>query len=90
MADSVGCSATTNGGQVPIVNHTSPVLIDVRAVAALLGCSPRHVYRISDAGKMPAPVRVGALVRWSRSTIDSWIAGGCHAVRAAGAKGGRS
>ncbi len=55
-------------------------LLDVRAVAALLDCSPRHVYRVADAGKMPAPVRVGALVRWRRTDLDSWLAAGCPAT----------
>ena len=31
-------------------------LLDVQAVAEVLDCSPRTVYRLSDAGKMPAPV----------------------------------
>lgn len=52
-------------------------LLDVRGVAELLGCSPRHVYRLADAGCMPAPVRLGTLVRWSRPAIDDWIAAGC-------------
>ncbi len=56
-------------------------LLDVRAVAALLHCSPRHVYRLSDAGRMPPPVRIGALVRWQRQAIDQWIAANCPAVR---------
>lgn len=55
----------------------SPQLLDVDAVAALLGCSPRHVYRLSDAGRMPAPVRLGALVRWSATAIREWIDQGC-------------
>jgi excisionase family DNA binding protein len=55
-------------------------LLDVRAVAVLLGCSPRHVYRLSDAGRMPLPVRIGALVRWRRQSIDEWIAGGCKPI----------
>jgi predicted DNA-binding transcriptional regulator AlpA len=65
-------------------------LLDVRAVAALLDCSARHVYRLADAGRMPPPVRIGALVRWRRSTgdpttgIEDWIAGGCRPVRPAG------
>jgi excisionase family DNA binding protein len=61
-----------------------PALLDVRAVAALLDCSPRHVYRMADAGRMPTPVRVGALVRWRRSDLDAWIAGGCKPCRTAG------
>jgi excisionase family DNA binding protein len=64
----------------------SGALVDVRAVAKLLGCSARHVYRLSDGGRMPAPVRLGALVRWRRQELDAWIAGGCKPVRAA--KGG--
>src|SRR5262245_64760360 len=60
-----------------------PVLLDVRSVAALLDCSPRHVYRMSDAGKMPGPVRIGALVRWRRQEIDDWLVGGCKPVRSA-------
>lgn len=58
-------------------------LLDVRAVAALLDCSPRHVYRLSDAGRMPPPVRIGALVRWRRSDLDAWLADGCPSTRRA-------
>ncbi len=52
-------------------------LLDVQAVADLLCCSTRHVYRLADAGRMPRPVRLGALVRWSRDQILAWIADGC-------------
>jgi len=59
----------------------APQLLDVEAVAALLGCSPRHVYRLSDSGRMPAPLRLGALVRWNRAAVESWIDQGCPSVR---------
>ena len=59
-------------------------LLDVQAVAHLLACSPRHVYRLADAGRMPASLKVGSLVRWSRQAIAAWIAGGCKPVRNAG------
>lgn len=65
----------------------APALLDVRAVAALLDCSPRHVYRLADSGRLPAPVRIGSLVRWRRSTgdpmtgITDWLVAGCPAVR---------
>jgi excisionase family DNA binding protein len=61
-----------------------PALLDVRAVAQLLDCSVRHVYRLADAGRMPAPLKLGALVRWSRQAIEEWIAGGCKPVRQVG------
>jgi excisionase family DNA binding protein len=57
------------------------VLLDVRAVAALLNCSSRHVYRLADSGRMPKPVRVGALVRWRRTDLDAWLAAGCPSTR---------
>ena len=68
---------------------TSPVrdyaaLLDVRAVAQLLDCSPRHVYRLADTGRMPAPVHIGALVRWRRADLDAWLADGCRPVRRSG------
>ena len=59
----------------------SAELLDVQDVAALLHCSARHVYRLSDAGRMPRPVRLGALVRWRRQVVLDWIAAGCPAVR---------
>lgn len=61
-----------------------PPLLDVRAVAALLSCSTRHVYRLTDAGRMPQPVKLGTLVRWHRQSVEAWIAEGCPPV-----KGGR-
>jgi excisionase family DNA binding protein len=56
-------------------------LLDVKAVAALLNCSQRTVYRLADGGKMPAPLHLGALVRWQREVIAQWIKDGCPAVR---------
>jgi len=59
------------------------VLLSVRQVAASLGCSPRTVNRLSDAGCMPRPRRLGPLVRWSRVEIETWIADGCLPVQRA-------
>jgi excisionase family DNA binding protein len=59
----------------------SAKLLDVQAVAEMLNCSARHVYRLSDAGKMPAPVKLGSLVRWSAASIRGWIDQGCPTVR---------
>ena len=57
----------------------NPTLLDIHSVAKLLGCSPRHVRRLADTGRMPRPVKLGALVRWSRQEIEDWIAQGCPA-----------
>ena len=56
---------------------TPAPLLDVQAVAELLGCSERHVYRLVEAGRIPAPAKLGALNRWPRNIIEAWIADGC-------------
>ena len=60
-ADASANSAAIRGGRSTKVSgqvvHVAPsgnaALLDVQAVAEMLGCSPRHVYRLSDAGRMP-------------------------------------
>ena len=73
------------------VMFTSPndvEMLDVGGVAKLLGCSSRHVRRLADAGRMPAPIRLGALIRWDRGALSRWISDGCQPVRRIG-KGAR-
>lgn len=62
-------------------------LLAVDDVAAMLGVSGRHVYRLADGGRMPRPVKLGGAVRWDRQAIESWIANGCPSSPAA--KGGK-
>jgi len=69
------------------VQRVGAQLLDVGAVAEMLGCSARHIYRLSDAGRMPAPVKLGALVRWPKAAIEEWIHGGCPPVRTVSARG---
>lgn len=72
----------------PPAADSPAALLDVRAVSKLLGCSSRHVYRLSDGGRMPRPVKLGSLVRWPREAVEQWIADGCNPVRTVSAKGG--
>ena len=55
-------------------------LIAVEKVAELLACSPRHVYRLADAGRLPRPRKIGSLVRWPVAEIRKWIEDGCPPV----------
>jgi len=61
-------------------------LLDVRAIAKVFGCSARHVTRLAESGRMPAPLRLGVLVRWDRNAIQQWIADGCPPIRREDAK----
>ena len=51
--------------------------LTVHDVARMLNCSARTIYRLTDAGRMPGPVKLGALVRWPREQVEAWIADGC-------------
>lgn len=57
------------------------MMLDVKQVATMLSCSPRTVYRLADYGRMPRPVKLGALVRWPKAVLDKWIADGCPSCR---------
>lgn len=63
----------------PAAIPDAALMLDVRAVAALLDCSQRHVVRLAEAGRMPAPHKLGALNRWNRDELKAWIAAGCPA-----------
>jgi len=60
-----------------------PAMLAVDDVAGLLACSARHVYRLADLGRMPRPVKLGALVRWSRAAVLAWVEQGCPSCRGA-------
>jgi predicted DNA-binding transcriptional regulator AlpA len=84
---SAACSPVTTAQPVPHSGNAGSLqpgreqLLDVQAVAAMLGCSSRHVYRLADGGKMPRPVKIGALCRWPLASIQSWIDQSCPSVR---------
>ena len=61
--------------------YTQPPMLTATGVAKMLACSPRSVYRLADAGRIPPPVRIGGLVRWPRAALEQWIAEGCPVPR---------
>ena len=77
MPNSISSAAAETRGP----NQASGELLDVNQIAHLLNCSPRTVHRLADGGKMPRPVKLGALTRWSRAAVEAWIADGCKPVR---------
>ena len=58
-----------------------PAMLTVQDVARMLNCSSRTVYRLTDTGRMPRPVKLGALIRWPRETVTRWIAADCPACK---------
>lgn len=65
------------------VTTSATALMTIDDVAELLSCSTRHVRRLADSGRMPAPLRLGALLRWRDRTGDpttgirDWLQAGC-------------
>ncbi len=79
MATQTNATAERIGGP----ERAPAELLDVGAVATLLDCSRRHVYRLADAGRIPRPVKLGQLVRWRRAALLEWLDAGCPPVRSA-------
>jgi excisionase family DNA binding protein len=60
--------------------ETAAELLTTAEVAEMLGAGQRSVWRWAHSGVMPAPVRIGAAVRFRRDEILDWIAEGCPRV----------
>ncbi len=54
----------------------APTLLSADELAGQLKMSPRSVWRLESAGKIPRPIRLGRLVRWSQEEITRWITAG--------------
>lgn len=66
---------------MPTPQSTPPVpesslLLSAVEVAALLGVSRAHVWRMNSSGGLPEPVRLGKAVRWRRCELEAWVAAG--------------
>jgi len=61
-------------------NSGRTLLLTVADVAALLGVSPRSVWRMVQTGECPAPLRLRGCTRWRRAEVERWIAAGCPAA----------
>jgi hypothetical protein len=69
-----------------LTNPGEPQLWSTDDFAVRLKCSPRHLRRLVDAGRAPAPVRLGALVRFNATVAAKWIADGCPDQRKGGVR----
>jgi predicted DNA-binding transcriptional regulator AlpA len=59
-----------------------PLLITAPEAAALCSVSPRTWRRWFALGYVPAPVRVGRTLLWSRSDLVAWVANKCPRIKA--------
>jgi predicted DNA-binding transcriptional regulator AlpA len=78
-----------------IAEHPSTVssetlLIDADEVARRVDVSPRTVWRLNSAGKLPKPVAVGGSRKWRADEIRRWVEAGCPARSAWDARSKRA
>ena len=57
-------------------------LLTIDQIASFLQCSQRSVYRLSESGVIPPPMKLGRLARWDPRIIDDWLDAGCPAAKA--------
>jgi predicted DNA-binding transcriptional regulator AlpA len=49
-------------------------MLTVEDVAAMLAIGVRSVWRKSQDGRLPPPIRMTGSTRWAKSTLQGWIA----------------
>jgi predicted DNA-binding transcriptional regulator AlpA len=53
------------------------LLIDTKTTAKLLNISARTLYRLDQEQAMPAPIRLGGIIRWRVAEIIEWVDSDC-------------
>lgn len=53
------------------------LLLRAAEAAHFLGLSRSELYRLDASGRLPAPVRLGKVKRWSRPELEKWVERGC-------------
>ena len=56
-------------------DDNKPLTINEREAAKMLGCSPRHVFSLRKAGKIPC-VHFGGLVRYNPDELREFVRSG--------------
>jgi predicted DNA-binding transcriptional regulator AlpA len=56
-----------------------PSLLNDRQVATALNCSRSSVWRLTENGTLPRPLKISGMTRWRRSDIEALTAGGAQA-----------
>jgi excisionase family DNA binding protein len=63
--------------EAPVNREGGSPLADAEEAARVCSISESMLYKLNAAGKMPAPVRIGSLLRWKRRELLEWIEAGC-------------
>lgn len=61
----------------PQIKKEVLMLVGANELAEMLSVSPRHIWRMKSAGKLPKSINFGRCVRWVLSDIHLFIEMGC-------------
>jgi predicted DNA-binding transcriptional regulator AlpA len=94
MPSNTLCLVPAEPTSTPSAQPPGPLMVPARVAAATCSVSLATWHRWNAGARCPAPVRIGATVRWRVDELEDWIASGCparkewEAMRRAG--GGRA
>lgn len=71
LPEPIGEPATIGGEPPP-----PALLMTVDDLARELRTSPKTIWRMDQAGRLPRAIKIGHAKRWPRQTIVGWIAAG--------------
>ena len=70
-------TSTTSIRAKPKPRRLPPALLSRESAAAYLTISASSLDRLSAAGDLPAPVKLGGRIAWCRRELSAWAARGC-------------
>lgn len=63
-----------------MIDHETPLLLDARQTAALLGVSRNHLLNLDTSGRLgPMGVKLGRRRLWAREELQEWVRAGSPA-----------
>ena len=57
----------------PPPSRDAPLVLTLKACAALLGISSRTLLRMVDRNEFPRPLRIGAQLRFERTALERYL-----------------
>ena len=60
-----------------MISDPDPLVVDRAGLGRMLRLSRRELYRLEDAGRIPAPIQFGTCKRWPIEEIEIWVRAGC-------------
>ncbi len=67
--------------ETQVTPQNAQFAIDAKTFGQRLSLSKRQIFRLSSAGRIPKPIKIGGSVRWKLSDIELWLSMNCPTRR---------